>query len=290
MTRLRVAPQDAALLPTLFAVEDTHWWAAGMRRVSHALLDGVSLPPGWIAEIGCGAGAFAAELAQRYPDREVLAVDLHPAALVAAAGRTGQQAGLHVGAADGQRLPLPDACCGLVVALDVLDQARIDPAQALAEIRRVLRPGGWLLLRVSAYPWLLGPHDRAFGTARRYNRVRVGRDAGARRAGAGAPDLCQQPVAAGSRDGTAGAASPMAAGDGRIDGASPTQPRADTGVGLGGGRFAEPQPGVGIEHLRPGKGDRLTFNQTLQVAGNRRETVLQFSYIRSPMHPCKHLR
>lgn len=164
------APGDAALLPALFAVEDTHWWAAGMRRVSHALLDGVTLPSGTVVEIGCGAGAFAAELAQRLGDRDVLAVDVHPAALAAAALRAREQSRLHVIAADGQWLPLPDSSCALVVALDVLDQFSIDPPAALREIRRVLRPGGWLLLRVSAYPWLLGPHDRAFGTARRYRR------------------------------------------------------------------------------------------------------------------------
>ncbi|MCB0240895.1 MAG: class I SAM-dependent methyltransferase, partial [Anaerolineae bacterium] len=88
-----------------------------------------------------------------------------------ASGRRAQQEHLYIAASDGQRLPLPDESCALVVTLDVLDQARIDPLLALREIRRVLKPGGWLLLRVSAYPWLLGPHDRAFGTARRYSRV-----------------------------------------------------------------------------------------------------------------------
>lgn len=165
-----VPAADAALLPALFAVEDTHWWSAGMRQVSHGLLDGIKLPAGWIAEVGCGAGAFAAETAQRHPGRSVLAIDLHPAALALAANRTGKQVGMHVAAADGHRIPLPNSSCALVVALDVLDQAGIDPAQALAEIRRVLQPGGWLFVRVSAYPWLLGPHDRAFGTARRYSR------------------------------------------------------------------------------------------------------------------------
>ena len=38
----------AALLPALFAVEDTHWWAAGMRHVSHALLNCIALPSGGI--------------------------------------------------------------------------------------------------------------------------------------------------------------------------------------------------------------------------------------------------
>jgi hypothetical protein len=35
-------------------------------------------------------------------------------------------------------------------------------------VHRVLRPGGLLLVRVSAHPWLWGPHDVAFGTGRRW--------------------------------------------------------------------------------------------------------------------------
>jgi hypothetical protein len=57
-----------------------------------------------------------------------------------------------------------------VIGLDILDQIGVEPSVAVAEIRRVLAPGGWLLARVSAYPSLYGPHDRAFGTARRYTR------------------------------------------------------------------------------------------------------------------------
>ena len=161
---------EAALLPALFAAEERHWWAAGMRRVSHALLDGIDLPAGWIVDVGCGAGAWAAELARRYPQRRVLALDRHGAALAAASRRAARTPGLHVVAADGHRLPAPASSCALAAALDVLDQAGIDPGRAVAEMARVLCPGGWLLLRVSAYPWLLGPHDRAFGTGRRYSR------------------------------------------------------------------------------------------------------------------------
>ena len=67
------------------------------------------------------------------------------------------------------RLPLCDDSCALVVGLDVLDQAGVDLPAALAEAWRVLKPGGWLLLRVSAYDWLASPHDQDFGTGRRYS-------------------------------------------------------------------------------------------------------------------------
>jgi hypothetical protein len=40
---------------------------------------------------------------------------------------------------------------------------------ALLELRRVLVPGGRLLLRVPAYDWLRGRHDAAVHTARRFS-------------------------------------------------------------------------------------------------------------------------
>jgi hypothetical protein len=43
----------------------------------------------------------------------------------------------------------------------------------MMESRRVLIAGGTLMIRVSAYPWLLGDHDRAFGTGRRYSAKEV---------------------------------------------------------------------------------------------------------------------
>jgi hypothetical protein len=43
-----------------------------------------------------------------------------------------------------------------------------DTGEALSEFRRVLRPGGRLLLRLPAYDRLRGRHDRVIHTARRF--------------------------------------------------------------------------------------------------------------------------
>ncbi len=139
-----------------------------MRAVNHAFLDELVLPPGRIVEVGCGAGAFALDLACRYPGHGVVGVELNPLALGMLVAEPLDHPHLAFLQGDGHHLPIPDAACCLVVALDVLDQQGLDPAYALAEWRRVLAPGGWLLLRVSAYAWLHSPHDDAFGTARRY--------------------------------------------------------------------------------------------------------------------------
>ena len=61
--------------------------------------------------------------------------------------------------ADASRLPLPDASIDTVLLLEVLEHLR-HPARALAEIARVLRPGGKLLLTMPfMYPIHDAPHD-----------------------------------------------------------------------------------------------------------------------------------
>lgn len=140
-----------------YRIDDDHWWGAGMRRITRALLAGVALPPGPLLEIGCGSGALVRELADAYPDRLVFGSDLRPNPAVSLLLRS-----------DLNHLPHPDRSFAAVLALDSFDQRGVNLAQALAESWRVLRTDGILLCRVSAYPWLFGPHDSAFGTGQRY--------------------------------------------------------------------------------------------------------------------------
>jgi SAM-dependent methyltransferase len=139
-----------------------------MRAVTHALLASVTLPPGPVLEIGCGGGQLLVELNAAYPDRTVCGVDLHPLALAHAADRQGRHPILSQAALP--HLPWADASFALVLALDVFDQQGVDLDAAIAESYRILRPGGALILRVSAHPWLYGAHDIAFHTGRRYAR------------------------------------------------------------------------------------------------------------------------
>ena len=161
------------LLPELYRVDAAHWWTVGMRRVSHALLDGIALPDGPLLELGYGAGAFLAELNARFPGRLIIGSELHPSAL-ARSGRPAQ-VGPSATAADLHHLPFSTGQCAAVIALDVYDQQNVDLKSALQESWRVLDIEGILLLRVSAFSWLHGPHDAAFGTGRRYTAREVGR-------------------------------------------------------------------------------------------------------------------
>lgn len=158
--------EAGTLLPALYEADAVGGWNVGMRASNHALLDGVTLPPGPLLELGCGSGAFALELAARR-NATVVGLDLRAEALAFAQSRSTAGAWVQ---GDLLRLPFSGPTFALIVALDVVDQGGIDAAEALAIIQTLLLPDGAALLRVSAHAWLYGPHDVAFGTERRYGR------------------------------------------------------------------------------------------------------------------------
>jgi ArsR family transcriptional regulator len=98
-----------------------------------------------VLEIGVGTGGLLTELVARAG--QVIGVDHSPAMLEEARRRLSGAgtAGIELRLGEMTHLPLPDAAVGCVVANMVLHHAA-DPAAVLAEIRRVLKPGGLLLI------------------------------------------------------------------------------------------------------------------------------------------------
>lgn len=122
------------------------------RRVeAPRVLGGLDLPAGATClEIGCGHGAGALLISSRLGCGRLVGVDLDPQMLRWAArtvarpprwAAPGAAAAVRLLAADAARLPLPDACFDAAFLFGVLHHI---PAwrEALAEVFRVLKPGG----------------------------------------------------------------------------------------------------------------------------------------------------
>src|ERR1700744_1561901 len=132
--------------------EDRHWWYRGRRNVLERVIADLRLPArARILDAGCGSGRNMLELARH---GTVTGVELSSASVALARERG-------VGEViEGRVLAMPfeSGSFDLAVSLDVIEHLE-DDLGALRELRRVIAPGGALLVTVPAYQWLWSGHD-----------------------------------------------------------------------------------------------------------------------------------
>jgi SAM-dependent methyltransferase len=150
-----MAPDPAA--PVIFTpeyyqrlreLESSSWWNAGMRDVAASLLNLAPLPgQGHLLDVGCGSGQTMTWFQSLYPGWQTFGLDVAIEGLAAA-----RSAGLRgVIRASALNLPVATASMDLVISLDVLQHLPLShgDSQALAEISRVLKPGGCFFVRTN---------------------------------------------------------------------------------------------------------------------------------------------
>jgi SAM-dependent methyltransferase len=134
----------------------------------------LGLRPGMqVLDIGCGNGRHAFESLRR--GAEVVATDLDEAALseveemaaaMRQAGEVPSGGNLRTVRADARRLPFGDAAFDVVIAAEVLEHIDED-SMAIAELHRVLRPGG--LIAVTVPRWW--PEQVCWALSREYHEI-----------------------------------------------------------------------------------------------------------------------
>lgn len=119
--------------------------------------------PARVLDAGAGAGSFARKLAAA----GYTAIGIEPSEAFVAHVNAHPQPNLTFQAGDLTALPLPDASVDGAVAGEVLEHIP-DHDQAVAELARVLAPGGFCLVTVPADPALWDRSDDWAGHVRRY--------------------------------------------------------------------------------------------------------------------------
>jgi SAM-dependent methyltransferase len=157
------------LLEATYRVEQRHFWWTGLRAFARPLVAAATAgrPNPRILDCGCGTGANLVMLGEY---GRASGFDLSWRGLEFAQ-QYGQRRVAH---ASMTRIPFTDATFDLVTAFDVLySLAEPDEAAAIAEMRRVLKPGGTLIVNVAALSLLRGNHAVFGAEVRRSTRRRL---------------------------------------------------------------------------------------------------------------------
>lgn len=147
------------------SVEADHWWFRGRRRLVGRMLGELGLERrDRVLDVGIGTGSHLRLLAE-LGFSNVVGLDRSEASI-----RFCREKQLGIAPrGDLGDLPFAAESFDLVLATDVLEH--VAPEQrAIAEIRRVLRPGGLALVTVPAFPALWGLQDEVSHHLRRYRR------------------------------------------------------------------------------------------------------------------------
>jgi SAM-dependent methyltransferase len=139
--------------------EPEYWWYRARTELLQAALGEFLGSPRRLLDVGSADGPSVSWMRG---DHERFAIDLDPRGLTPGTGVR----------ASALALPFGTGTFDVVGAFDVIEHCEPEE-QALAELARVLTPGGRLLASVPAYQWAWSDHDVRAGHYRRYTLPRL---------------------------------------------------------------------------------------------------------------------
>ena len=105
----------------------------------------LDLSAGSLLDVGCGPGGVCFAVAQGKPDVDCVGVDVNPAMIARAERARAGRLSCTFHVMDAAALRYPEATFDRIVAVQTMHHWR-DPDGIVAELARVLKPGGWGVL------------------------------------------------------------------------------------------------------------------------------------------------
>jgi SAM-dependent methyltransferase len=150
----------------MYNQENTYWWFQGRKHILFKMIrhyDLLKNGKARVLDIGCGTGLILQGISG---ESCAIGVDFSAKALSFCEKRNLK----NLVRGDVRDLPIATSSVDLVLALDLLEHIEDDKG-LMNEIRRVLRPEGYLLATVPAHRYLWSEHDEALHHYRRYSKT-----------------------------------------------------------------------------------------------------------------------
>ena len=148
----------------LYHLEANYWWFVAMRQITDTIVkDQIEGGPLRILDAGCGTGYQLHHYKSQ--GHNAFGFDIAPEAVDWVRKRGFTQ----VAQASVTEIPFESESFDVVFSFDVLAQIPVEMSDnAIREMYRVLKPGGFLFVRTAAYEWLRSSHDEELHTMHRF--------------------------------------------------------------------------------------------------------------------------